>query len=53
LNETPTDEKVARTRAAIIYHRRQLIVWDAEGTPRVADRQGEWVPLDVLNAGQC
>ena len=53
LNETPTDEKVARTRAAIIYHRRQLIVWDTEGTPRVADQQGEWVPLDVLNADQC
>lgn len=46
LNDTPTDEKVARTRAAIIYLRRQLVVWDGDGTPRVADRQGEWVPFD-------
>jgi DNA-binding NarL/FixJ family response regulator len=46
LNETPTDEKVARTRAAIIYHRRQLVVWDEDGTPRVADPQGKWVMLD-------
>jgi DNA-binding NarL/FixJ family response regulator len=45
LNDTPTDEKVARTRAAIIALRRQLIMWDADGTPRVANRQGEWVPL--------
>jgi DNA-binding NarL/FixJ family response regulator len=44
LNATPTDEKVARTRAATIYHRRQLVVWD-DGTPRVEDRRGEWVPI--------
>jgi DNA-binding NarL/FixJ family response regulator len=47
LNDTPADEKVARTRAAVIYHRRQLIVWDAEGSPRAADCRGEWVPLDM------
>jgi DNA-binding NarL/FixJ family response regulator len=46
LNDTPTDEKVARTRAAIIYLRRQLILWDADGTPQVTNQQGEWVPLD-------
>jgi DNA-binding NarL/FixJ family response regulator len=46
LNDTPGDEKVARTRAAIIYLRRQLILWDTDGTPRVADRRGEWVPLE-------
>jgi DNA-binding NarL/FixJ family response regulator len=45
LSDTPTDEKTARTRAAVIYHRRQLIVWDADGTPRVANQRGEWVPL--------
>jgi len=47
LNATPTDEKVARTRAAIVYNRRQLVVWDAHGTPRAADQRGEWVPLKV------
>lgn len=46
LNETPTDEKVARTRAAIIYHRRQLILWDAGGTPLTPDPRGEWLPMD-------
>lgn len=45
LIETATDEKVARTRAAIIYRHEQLIVWDANGTPKVADRRGNWVPL--------
>jgi DNA-binding NarL/FixJ family response regulator len=47
LNETPTDEKVARTRAAMIYHRGQLVVWDEAGVPCVLDRRGEWVPLAV------
>jgi DNA-binding NarL/FixJ family response regulator len=47
LNETPTDEKVARTRAAIIYHRRQLMMWDADGALLVADRQGRWAPLET------
>jgi DNA-binding NarL/FixJ family response regulator len=46
LNDTPTDEKVARTRAAIILLRGQLVVWDADGTPMVADLRGEWVPLE-------
>ena len=47
LNDTPTDEKVARTRAAIVYLRRQLIMWDADGTPRVANQQGEWIALEI------
>jgi DNA-binding NarL/FixJ family response regulator len=47
LNATPTDEKVARTRAAMIYHRRQLVVWGDGGAPKVEDLRGNWVPLDV------
>jgi DNA-binding NarL/FixJ family response regulator len=47
LNDTPTDEKVARTRTSVIYQRRQLITWDEDGTARAADRQGNWVPLEV------
>jgi len=46
LNETPTDEKVARTRAAMIHHRRQLVVWDEAGQPKVIDRRGVWVPIE-------
>jgi DNA-binding NarL/FixJ family response regulator len=45
LGETATDEKVARTRAVIIYQTGQLIVWDEDGTARVMDQRGEWVPL--------
>ncbi|MGD8603442.1 MAG: response regulator transcription factor [Anaerolineales bacterium] len=48
LNMTTTDEKVARTRAAIIYLQKKLIVWDDDGLPRVTDRRGEWVPLDEV-----
>jgi DNA-binding NarL/FixJ family response regulator len=45
LNTTTTDEKVARTRAAIIYLQNKLIIWDDDGLPRVTDRRGDWVPL--------
>jgi DNA-binding NarL/FixJ family response regulator len=44
LNETATDEKIARTRAAIIVRQGRLIHWDAEGTARVMDERGEWIP---------
>src|SRR5437763_480127 len=37
LHETTTDEKVARTRAAIIAREGLLIAWDADGTARVPD----------------
>jgi DNA-binding NarL/FixJ family response regulator len=50
LNETPTDEKVARTRASLIYHRRQLVMWDEDGTPRTMNPQGEWISLSELDA---
>jgi DNA-binding NarL/FixJ family response regulator len=36
------DEKVARTRAAIVLREGKLITWDAEGTPRVQDERGKW-----------
>ena len=45
LNETTTDEKVARTRAAIIVQTGRLISWDADGVGRVMDEKGEWVEL--------
>lgn len=46
LNETSTDEKVARTRAAIIVRQGRLIHWDASGTARVMDERGEWIPWE-------
>ena len=47
LSETATDEKVARTRAAIIVRSGRLLAWDADGTPRVMDERGEWVPWEA------
>jgi DNA-binding NarL/FixJ family response regulator len=44
LNRTATDEKVARTRAAIIARAGQLICWDEQGDPYVLDERGERLP---------
>jgi DNA-binding NarL/FixJ family response regulator len=43
LADSATDEKVARTRAAIIAREGRLIVWDAEGVARVMNEKREWV----------
>lgn len=43
LNDTATDEKVARTRAAIILHAGQLITWTEDGIPQVIDTNGNFV----------
>ena len=43
LTETTTDEKVARTRAAIIVNIGRLILWDDDGTTRVMNEVGDWV----------
>ena len=47
LNETATDEKVARTRAAIIAQTGRLMKWDDEGNPYVLDERGEWQPWEA------
>src|SRR6266498_1091409 len=44
LADTATDEKVARTRAAIIVREGRLIMWDDQGMPHILDTRGEWVP---------
>jgi len=46
LAASTTDEKVARTRAALIMQAGRLIVWDAEGRARVSNERGEWVPWE-------
>jgi DNA-binding NarL/FixJ family response regulator len=43
LNDTTTDEKVARTRAAIIMREGRIILWDEDGTARILNDRGEWV----------
>ncbi len=47
LNETTVDEKVARTRAALIVREGRLITWAEDGTPSVLDEHGNptaWQP---------
>ena len=43
LNSTTTDEKVARTRAALIVQNGRLLTWDDNGIPHMLDERGEWV----------
>ena len=43
LADSATDEKVARTRAAVIAREGRLIVWDADGVARVMNEKREWV----------
>ena len=43
LNDTATDEKIARSRATLIVREGRLIRWDADGAPYVIDERGQWV----------
>ena len=43
LNDSHTDEKVARLRAALIFRAGCLIEWDEGGVPRAQDEGGKWV----------
>ncbi len=45
LNKTSTDEKVARTRAVMIFLRGEMILWDEDGAPKVCGPHGDWIPL--------
>jgi DNA-binding NarL/FixJ family response regulator len=47
LADTATDEKVARTRAALIVQAGRLIAWDEDGTPRMLNERNEWAALDL------
>ncbi len=47
LDATNTDEKVARTRAAIIVRAGHIIAWDDDGTAQVENARGEWVPWEA------
>ena len=51
LDSSDTDEKVARTRAAIIVRERRLIAWDERGAALVQSPKGEWVPWTAEPAG--
>jgi DNA-binding NarL/FixJ family response regulator len=46
LADSATDEKVARTRAVIIVQSGRLLVWDANGIPKVMDSRGQLQPWE-------
>jgi DNA-binding NarL/FixJ family response regulator len=46
LDVSATDEKVARTRAAIIVRTGRMIEWDAEGCAYILDERSNRVPWD-------
>jgi DNA-binding NarL/FixJ family response regulator len=48
LADTATDEKVARTRAAIIVHSGRLLAWDENGDIRALTGDDAWAPFDAL-----
>jgi DNA-binding NarL/FixJ family response regulator len=43
LNETTSDEKIARTRVAIIVNNGRLIHWNEDGIPHILDERGNWI----------
>lgn len=47
LADSAVDEKIARTRAALIVRHGRLIRWDEQGEPNVLDSQKRWVPFDL------
>lgn len=44
LDETTTDAKVARTRAAMIVHAGRLLYWDEDGLAQIMNERGELTP---------
>jgi DNA-binding NarL/FixJ family response regulator len=47
LNESTTDEKVARVRALLIIREGRLMHWDEQGTSYILDAHGQWTPYDL------
>jgi DNA-binding NarL/FixJ family response regulator len=47
LSTTTTDEKIARTRAAIILHHQRLISWDDNGATYSLNERGQLEPYPL------
>jgi len=47
LSESATDEKIARTRAALIVRAGRLLQWDDDGRPLARDERGKWIPWEA------
>ncbi|MDF2440353.1 MAG: hypothetical protein JWN98_1337 [Abditibacteriota bacterium] len=50
LNDTTTDEKVARTRATLILRAGRLLEWDDDGNPLMRDERGKKVPWECAHS---
>jgi DNA-binding NarL/FixJ family response regulator len=46
LNTSTTDEKIARTRAAIIARTGRMMQWDENGHAFILDERGDWQPWE-------
>lgn len=46
LSDSATDEKIARTRAALIVRAGRLLQWDDAGRPLAMDEHGKWLPWE-------
>jgi DNA-binding NarL/FixJ family response regulator len=49
LSDSATDEKVARTRAALIVRAGRLLRWADDGTPLAEDERGGWEEYKIEN----
>jgi DNA-binding NarL/FixJ family response regulator len=47
LSDSNTEEKVARTRAALIVRSGRLITWDEVGQAHIQDERGKWIPWEA------
>jgi DNA-binding NarL/FixJ family response regulator len=47
LDDSATDEKIARLRAAIIVREGRLLQWDDRGIPHAMNGKGEWEPYEM------
>jgi DNA-binding NarL/FixJ family response regulator len=47
LDVSAAGEKVARTRAAIIYFAGRILMWDDDGNPLMQNERGSWIPWQV------
>ncbi len=47
LNTSTTDEKIARTRAAIIARTGRLLQWDENGQAYILDERGNWLVWEI------
>jgi DNA-binding NarL/FixJ family response regulator len=46
LADSTTDEKIARTRAALIVQTGRLIMWSTDGAPQIMNERGDWIAWD-------